>query len=149
MPAHYGSYKFIYFNFFLVILMSIIAILSMSSKRPPPIYNLSDYRFKTDIREVAPEELAKIFQLNARAFKVREDKPQVLKYGFIAQDIEKVFPGMVVEFNGRKYVDPTQLISLMIETLKIQRYETDHMKNELELLKRLSILTSKTVAARS
>ena len=51
---------------------------------------------------------------------------------------------MVIELNKRKYVDLTQLIPLIIETLKSNRQEFLTLKTDIEELKKAS---AKTVAS--
>jgi len=135
----------IYFNFFLVCLLAIIAVYQ-GSLSPPSPFQLSDLNYKNNIRYVDQKEIPKIFNLVAKAFTVKADKPPLLKYGYIAQEIEKEYPNMVIELNKRKYVDLTQLIPLIIETLKSNRQEFLTLKTDIEELKKASAKTAVSAA---
>lgn len=131
-------------NFFLIVVMAFIAVITI--RRHPLGYQLSDQNFKRDIRAIEPQEIAKMFDLKGRAFIVNDDKPPRLKYGFIAQEIEQVFPGMVIEFNKRKYVDQIQLISMIVETLRSYKQEFTKIREELEEVKKAAAKTAAPAA---
>jgi len=73
--------------------------------------NTSDRRIKEDIQDLSDEEsLDIIIKLKPKTFHWRDKQsPGDLEYGFIAQDIEDVFPSMVVRNPGEiklnKYID--------------------------------------------
>jgi hypothetical protein len=109
---------------------------------------VSDRRLKTNIVSIE-SPLDKLCQLNGTHYtlttksktpdgNVTEIKTE--KYGVIAQDVEKVFPDMVMEkqvFNNAgddtvyKTVDYDQLIPVLIEAIKELRAEVETLKTEL------------------
>jgi hypothetical protein len=94
--------------------------------------NYSDRRLKTDIQPLDSGSLNKIMTLKPSSFHYNElsgydEETRKRKiFGFIAQDLLKVFPKMVNEtiINGKKYFD-TNLSSLQIYLVKaIQELKT-------------------------
>ena len=71
--------------------------------------------------------------------------------GLVAQEAEKVLPGLVYEDNGFKYLRYDRLGPLLIEGVKDQQKEINGLKEEMaglkeenaELRKRLSALESR------
>ena len=63
------------------------------------LFGLSDRRMKTDIREIG----ATFDGLPVYSFRYRSGGP--VQIGLMAQDVEKVRPEAVTEFDGTKYVD--------------------------------------------
>ena len=60
------------------------------------------------------------------------DKPQT---GFIAQDLEKIFPEMVfTDDRGYKSVDYSRLTPVLVETIKAQQKQIDDLMKRLEKL---------------
>ena len=114
--------------------------------------NASDERLKTNI--VAIESpLEKLSQLNGRhytiTYKTKKPDGEVethsrLQYGVIAQEVESVFPEMVKEksiFSNAgddtvyKTVEYTQLIPVLLESIKELNLKVESLELELENLK--------------
>jgi hypothetical protein len=61
----------------------------------------SDIRFKKNIETIEKGVMDKLMQIPAVRFhKSEDDDSQIKKFGFIAQDVQKVFPDIVDEENG-------------------------------------------------
>ncbi len=58
----------------------------------------SDQKLKTDIQDLDSEKVkTKFKKLKAKQYKLKADKEKRTKYGFVAQDIQTIFPEMVYE----------------------------------------------------
>lgn len=94
----------------------------------------SDIQFKTNIGEIN-SPLSQLMQLrgvsynwNKTDFPDREFNDGV-QVGLIAQEVEKVFPDMVMtDENGEKAVAYYQLIPMLLEALKQQQRQIDELK---------------------
>jgi hypothetical protein len=117
----------------------------------------SDASLKTNIQPVSPV-LAKLMQLQPHTFSFRSDSrskqmglPQGTHHGLIAQEIETVFPELVVEcthlspqrdangneaesfnYKGLKYIE---LIPILIQAIKEQQQTIDDLKAHVEELR--------------
>jgi len=80
----------------------------------------SDIRLKENI-EIIPNALHKVSQLNGYTFNYK-DKPEVHATGLIAQEVEKVLPGVVydVESDGESYkaLRYGNTVGLLVEAIK-------------------------------
>lgn len=56
--------------------------------------------------------------------------------GLIAQDVEKVYPELVIEKNGLKQVDYQKLIGPIVEALREQQEEITTLRNELKAFRK-------------
>lgn len=94
----------------------------------------SDVRLKTEIQKVKEEEhLENLLKLNAVTYQWRKS-PGETHTGFIAQEIEKVFPEFVhVGTDGFKQVATTALIPVMISSIKQLFKEFSQNRNRTEL----------------
>ncbi len=103
----------------------------------------SDRRYKRNIRTLTGS-LGNVLQLRgvnyawkrnefpSRAF---DDKPHT---GFIAQELEKLYPEMVLtDDEGYKSVDYGRLTPVLVEAIKEQQSDIDALRSELDDLKKL------------
>ncbi|MAC94117.1 MAG: hypothetical protein CMC96_01315 [Flavobacteriales bacterium] len=97
------------------------------------VYQLSDFRKKKNIINVDSISRNKLFLLNAKKFNYKNSKLSTPdKYGFIAQEVEQIFPELVeTNGNGDKMVNYIALIPLLIDELQAQRKEINAMKAQL------------------
>ena len=94
------------------------------------IYNTSDQRLKDNIKEITEEDIENLFTLNPIHFKYKKN-PIKTHYGFLAQDVEKVFSQLVENNNdGYKTVNYQELIPLMLAKMKHMQNQIDELKNE-------------------
>jgi len=104
----------------------------------------SDERAKYDINLIK-NPIEKILKLTGRSFKwkpeIVESDPNNLsglKYGFIAQEVEKVLPKLVTTISGSKYnienfksIEIHQIIPLLVGAVKEQQKQIDQLKNQI------------------
>ena len=101
----------------------------------------SDRRFKQNINPLQ-NSLAKILSLNGVSYDWRTKEfpargfDETKQLGFIAQEVEKVFPEVVrTGSDGFKGVDYVKLIPALVEALKAQQKQIDELKEELKQVK--------------
>ena len=93
---------------------------------------LSDQRLKTDVRSLKSNK-EKILALNPIEFRYKSD-PQIPHYGFLAQEVEKIFPELVYQTTGSdsmKSIDYFGFIPLLIQVLKHQHQELNQLKKKI------------------
>lgn len=78
----------------------------------------SDSRIKDNIKDISPEETNKLSQLKAKQFTMKEDPSKTPRYGFIAQDVEKVYPNIVSTGDkGVKHMSYNEITPLVVSKL--------------------------------
>lgn len=91
----------------------------------------SDARFKENIRPIE-NALARVIKAEGIGFdRIGGDKNQI---GFVAQDLEKVFPELVVtapSAEGFKAVNYQSMVAILVEAIKEQQLEIDTLKSKL------------------
>jgi hypothetical protein len=70
------------------------------------IHNLSDLNKKDHIIDIAPESCMGILNLEPKEFVYKDDELQTRHFGFIAQDVEALFPNLVKEHPSLKKATP-------------------------------------------
>ena len=93
--------------------------------------SFSDERYKKDI-ETIPNALNNIIKLRGAKYHLKTKEfaqnhfSEDLEFGLVAQEIEKIFPELVVENNqGYKSVNYQGLIPVLIESVKDLKKELD------------------------
>ena len=79
----------------------------------------SDMRLKANILSLG-STLYKLLQIDGKTYTMKRDATKKQKIGLLAQDIEKVFPELVVENKGVKSVNYQGLVPVLINALKEQ-----------------------------
>ena len=93
------------------------------------ILNPSDVTLKQNIKNISDCE---ILCLNPVEFNFKSDESQKKHFGFIAQDMEKIFPDLVSDEQiGYKTVNYIELIPLMLSKMKQMQAEIDSLKEKL------------------
>ena len=93
------------------------------------ILNPSDVTLKKNIKNISDCE---ILSLNPVEFNFKSDESQKKHFGFIAQDMEKIFPDLVSDEQlGYKTVNYIELIPLMLSKMKQMQTEIDSLKEKL------------------
>jgi len=93
------------------------------------ILNPSDITLKKNVKELVNNE---ILNLNPVEFNFKSDESQKKHFGFIAQEMEKIFPDLVSkEEFGYKTVNYIELIPLMLSKMKQMQTEIDSLKEKL------------------
>ena len=97
----------------------------------------SDMRYKKDIRPIR-DPLQKLMQLQGVTYdwKIKEypdmNFSERLQIGFIAQDLEKIFPEMVfTDHAGYKSIDYSRLTPVLVETIKEQQKQINEISTRL------------------
>ena len=96
----------------------------------------SDERLKTNVNTIS-SSLDNILKLRGVTFNWKKSASNDhLHYGFIAQEVEKVFPDLVgTDSNGFKTVNYSGVIPVLTEAIKTQQEEIESLKSENEQLK--------------
>jgi len=94
----------------------------------------SDERLKTNIQPLQ-NSLEKILKVKGIKFD-RTDTKDKNQIGFIAQDLEKVFPELVKTQDtpeGLKSVNYQVMVAVLVEAIKELKYELNHLRDTLKL----------------
>jgi len=106
----------------------------------------SDQRMKKDIISIDKEDISNLSKIKPVQYKLKEDPKQINQYGFIAQDVEKVYPHLVEEGpNGYKSLNYNGFIPLLTKKINNISPNNDTLcigdvcvtKEELKQLKEL------------
>jgi hypothetical protein len=97
------------------------------------IYNTSDLKLKDDIASIKIDKTNELFNLNPVSFSFKSDIKKKIHYGFIAQEIEKIYPELVGNNDlGHKSVNYIEMIPLLLTKMKIMQNEIDELKIKLQ-----------------
>ena len=96
------------------------------------IFNPSDEILKENISLIHKSISNGLFQLEPVTFCFKTDSVKKLHYGFIAQDIENIYPELVKnsEF-GYKTVNYIELIPLLVSTIQNMQKEINELQKKL------------------
>lgn len=93
----------------------------------------SDIRLKANIHPIK-DALAKVQQMQGVSYERKSDGEK--KIGFIAQDLQKVLPEVVIEnHDGLLSVDYGNIVALLTEAIKEQQVQIESLRDEIETLK--------------
>lgn len=82
-------------------------------------FQSSDINKKENIYNISLEQTLKADRIQLKQFNFTDDSKKLLKFGVIAQDVEKVFPDLVnTDDKGEKTVDYISLLILKIKNLE-------------------------------
>lgn len=139
---------------FLCVTLTHSTIMSMGKKIPPdatdhskvvqlremPTGGGSDYTLKKNILDI-PSILDKVLTLRPVSWKWKDgavgNKPE---YGFIAQEVEKVFPELVyddiwADGTTRKFIEAKKLLPHLVVALQEQQVQIDQLHEELSRIR--------------
>ena len=95
--------------------------------------SFSDKNLKNDIIDIPKNKTNNLLHLNPTQFTFKLDLKKRIHYGFIAQDLEKIYPELVKDSEkGYKKVNYLELIPLIISKMKEMQDEIDELKKQLE-----------------
>ncbi len=97
----------------------------------------SDRKLKKDIQKLR-NPLDKVLQLEGVSFKWKDEEHGVGdNLGLIAQDVEKVYPELVLidKETGMKTIQYENLVAPLIEAIKEQQKQIEELKSEVNILK--------------
>jgi hypothetical protein len=95
------------------------------------IFNPSDKKLKENICELSHYEIENITKLKPVTFSYSNDTSNRLHYGFIAQDVEEIFPALVSDNTGFKSINYIEFIPIMLYKMQIMQDELDDLKQKL------------------
>lgn len=109
------------------------------------ITDISDRRLKSDISALPHGQLDKILKLKPVSFKMKERPQSTKENGFIAQDVQNIFPSLVLENpQGMLSMNYIGLIAPMVEAIKEQNTLIQNLERQNDrLLKRVEALENR------
>lgn len=88
---------------------------------------ISDIKLKDDICEIPEIYIDNIAHLKCKQYTFKKDTSKTIHYGYIAQDVEELFPNLVINNKENiKSINYIEFIPLLIE--KINRLELEILK---------------------
>jgi hypothetical protein len=97
-------------------------------------YSSSDKNLKNNIVDIPEDKTNSLLDLNPTQFNFKLDTKKNIHYGFIAQDLEKIYPELVKDSEkGHRKVNYMELIPLIISKMKNMQNEIDELKNQLKI----------------
>jgi len=95
------------------------------------IYNTSDALLKENVITLSQEKTKNILDLNPVEFCFKSDIGKTKHYGFIAQDVEKIFPELIKKnVLGYKTINYIELIPIILTKIKSMQNEIDELKEK-------------------
>jgi hypothetical protein len=95
------------------------------------IYNTSDRNLKDNIEAIEEAKHIELKNLEPKVFNYINN-PKKKHYGFIAQEIEKIYPELVKDSElGYKTVNYIELIPLLVLKINSMQKEIDELKNKI------------------
>ncbi len=101
--------------------------------------NTSSKKYKNSIRAMNNSDSDSIHSLKPVTFVYNEDPTKTMQYGLIAEEVDEVFPGLVIRgendepFSVRYEILPV----LLLNEIKQQRQEINQMKQDMNLVPQL------------
>jgi hypothetical protein len=94
------------------------------------LYNTSDERLKENINNIDNINVDNLFILNPITYSYKSEQSRKKHYGFLAQDVEKVFPELIENNNisGYKTMNYQELIPVMLSKMKKMQDEIEQLK---------------------
>ena len=97
------------------------------------INNPSDINLKTNIEQI---NTTCFKDLNPVSFTFKDDEKNKKHFGFIAQELENVYPELVTNSElGFKTVNYIEMIPILLSQMKSMQMEMDKLKDEINELK--------------
>jgi hypothetical protein len=98
------------------------------------IYKSSDKNLKKNIIKIDNNKIDSIINLEPVEFIFKEDINEKKHFGLIAQDIEIIYPELVIEENGKKSVNYIELIPLLLSKIKKQEIEMNELREKMNAI---------------
>jgi len=95
------------------------------------IFNPSDKNLKKNIQPISIDKSSEILRLEPVEFNYNDDRTQRKHLGFIAQDMEKIYPELVTSQNNIKSLNYVELIPLLVLQIQKQQKEIDELKEQI------------------
>lgn len=99
--------------------------------------NLSDIRLKDNICDLSLEHVSLLMDIHPKSFTFKNDLTKSTHFGFIAQEIEQVFPNLVKTAIGEdkrecKCVNYLEMIPLLLFKIQDLQAQIDELKSKKE-----------------
>ena len=95
------------------------------------LFNPSDANLKTEIDNLSIEKKNALLNLNAVEFEYKSDLLKKKHYGFIAQEVETVYPELVSsDVLGYKTVNYIEFIPILLSKMQCMQEEINELKNK-------------------
>ena len=95
--------------------------------RADRFYTRSDIRLKSSICDLTKDDLDKLNKVVPKSYRFRNDNNK--HFGFIAQDIEKIFPYLVsVDGDGMRSVNYLEMIPLLLHKINDLEKKLEEIK---------------------
>ena len=100
------------------------------------IFNTSDEILKDNIISISETKTPNVLNLNPVKYSFKSDINNKIHYGFIAQDVEKIYPELVKSSDlGYKTVNYIEIIPLLLSKMKDMQGEIDELREQIECIK--------------
>ena len=91
-------------------------------------YTRSDIRLKNNIEDLGDENLHKLKQIIPKSYRFKNEK--LIHFGFIAQDVEKVYPNLVaVDIDGMKSINYLEMVPLLLHKINNLERKVEELSN--------------------
>ena len=99
------------------------------------VFVVSDERLKHNINTIPETIIDKLLQLESKQFSWKQDNTNKIIYGFIAQEVEKIFPEIIHKQSDYLKIDYIQLIPLLLNKIKTTDSEINNLKHTTNEMK--------------
>lgn len=96
------------------------------------IFNPSDAKLKTNISQILDIDMDDFKKLKPVNFSYIHDSSNTKHYGFIAQDVEEIYPALVSDNVGYKSINYIEFIPIMLYKMQQMQEEIDELKVKLD-----------------
>jgi hypothetical protein len=97
------------------------------------LYQSSDRNLKNNIEYISKDKTDSLLDLKPTEFTFKSDLHKKTHYGFIAQDLEKIYPELVKDCEkGYRKVNYIELIPLIISKMQSMQEQIDELKKIVE-----------------
>jgi hypothetical protein len=97
------------------------------------IFNTSDVSLKENIETISESKVNNLLNLNPVKYTFKSDVKKKIHYGFIAQEIEGVYPELVkLGESGHKTVNYIELIPMLVSKINAMQKEIDDLKKIIQ-----------------
>lgn len=93
------------------------------------ILNSSDAELKTGVVGIPSDPVNGLMRIQPCQYSYKSDEQANIHYGFIAQQVEPLFPSLVKEHNGVKTVNYIEMIPLMLAKIQDLQSQIDELNN--------------------
>lgn len=111
--------------------------------------NVSDLRTKENLLSFSNNILEKVCLLKPYSYRFKRSKDSSRTLGFIAQDVQKIFPEIVVEKNGYLALSYKDFGILSVKAIQEQQTIIDQQRNEIDNLKERMSQVEKSLLTKS